>query len=86
MITDRQTTRTKILALAREMAREYPNASYCDARQQFGLLGKIRRATGNVMPTARQCWEYVGLYRSHLVDEFDFAQLDNATAGAVAKA
>ncbi|MDR8878057.1 hypothetical protein [Burkholderia multivorans] len=78
MSIDRQATRRKILAVVREMAQEFPEAAYTDARERFGLLGKIRTITGNVMPTARQCWEYVGLHRSHLVDEFEFSQQDNA--------
>lgn len=73
----RQATRRKILALARDMAREHPDVDYCTAREQFGLLGKVKQITGNIMPTARQCWEYVGLDRSHLVDEFEFVQQDN---------
>ncbi|MEM5405871.1 MULTISPECIES: hypothetical protein [Paraburkholderia] len=78
MDIDRQSTRRKILEVVREMAGKYPTEDYCDARQRFGLLGKIRSLAKNVMPTARQCWEYVGLHRSHLVDEFEFAQQDNA--------
>jgi hypothetical protein len=79
MSVDRQKLRRQMLALAREMATEFPSAGYCAARQQFGLLGKIRRISANVMPTARQCWEYVGLDRTHLVDEFEFAHLDLAS-------
>lgn len=60
------------------MAREYPDADYCFARERFGLLGKIRATTGNIMPTASQCWEYVGLDRSALVDEFEFTKQDIA--------
>lgn len=84
MSVDRQATRQKILALVREMAAEFPDADYCYARQEFYLLGKIRRLTGNIMPTAQQCWQYVGLDRTHLVDEFEFAQLDLAARRAAA--
>lgn len=82
MSLDRQVTRQKILALVREMAAEFPDADYCSAREAFYLLGKIRRLTGNIMPTAQQCWEYVGLDRTHLVDEFEFSQLDIAARAA----
>lgn len=82
MSLDRHATRLKILALVREMAAEFPDADYCFARQEFYLLGKIRRLTGNIMPSAKQCWEYVGLDRTHLVDEFEFAQLDIAARAA----
>lgn len=75
---DRQAARGAILALVREMARTFPEADYCFAREQFGLLPKIRRLTANAKPTASQCWEHVGLQRSHLVDEFEFAQSDFA--------
>jgi hypothetical protein len=79
MNIDRQTCRKKILATVRDMAREFPDADYCDARDRFGLLGKIKTMMGNVMPTAKQCWQYVGLHRSHLVDEFEFSQEDFVT-------
>lgn len=82
MSLDRPAARQKILAAVREMAREFPDADYCFAREHFGLLGKIRRITGNIMPTACQCWEYVGLDRSALVDEFEFGQLDLAARAA----
>jgi len=76
MPIDCQAARQKILATVREMARRYPDADYCFARENFGLLGKVRQITGGIMPTARQCWEYVGLDRSALVDEFEFTQQD----------
>lgn len=77
---DRRMAKQKILAAARKMAEAFPEHSYCYAREQFGLLGKIKSITGNVMPTARQCWEYAGLDRSAIVDEFEFAQADLARA------
>lgn len=77
-VLDPQATRRDILALVREMAATFPEADYCFAREQFGLLSKICRLTGNAMPTAALCWEHVGLQRSHLVDEFEFAQMDRA--------
>ncbi len=80
MSIDRRTAKQKILATVREMAREFPDADYCFARERFGLLGKIRAVTGNIMPTACQCWEHVGLDRSGLVDEFEFTQQDIAAA------
>jgi hypothetical protein len=73
---DRQKARTEILDAVRETAREYPEAEYGAAREQFGLLGRIKRICGNIMPTAKQCWEVVGLDRSKLVDEFTFTQED----------
>lgn len=73
---DRQATRTKILAAVRQMAKAFPKADYCDAREQSGLLGTIKRICNNRMPTAKQCWESVGLTRQHLVDEFEFTQSD----------
>lgn len=76
MSFDRQAARLKILATVREMAKEYPEVAYCAARESSGLLGKIRSICGNSWPTARQCWEAVGLDRSHLVDEFEFTQDD----------
>lgn len=75
---DCQAARRAILALVREMALTFPEADYSFAREQFRLLPKIRRLTGNAMPTAARCWEHVGLQRSHLVDEFEFAQMDHA--------
>jgi hypothetical protein len=73
---DRDKARREILAAVREMAAEFPEADYCFAREGFGLLGRIKTITERVMPTARQCWEFVGLDRSRLVDEFHFAQED----------
>lgn len=35
-----------------------------------------------VRELARQCWEYVGLDRSALVDEFEFTQQDIAAQAA----
>lgn len=78
----REKTRSEILAAVREMAAEFPGADYCFARKQFGLLGRIKSITGHIMPTAQQCWEFVGLDRSRLVDEFDFAQEDVARRAA----
>ncbi|ALN21861.1 MULTISPECIES: hypothetical protein [Ectopseudomonas] len=75
---DRKNAKQQILAAAREMAKAFPSQEYCYAREHFGLLGIIKRITGNIMPTARQCWEYVGLDRSAIVDEFEFAQADFA--------
>jgi hypothetical protein len=79
---DRQKARTKILEAVRAVARDYPDAQYGFAREQSGLLGQIKRICGNIMPTAKQCWEYVGLDRSKLVDEFAFAQDDLRQARA----
>jgi hypothetical protein len=79
---DRQKARTEILDAVREMAREYPEAEYGFAREQSGLLGQIKRICGNIMPTARGCWEHVGFDRSKLVDEFAFAQDDLRKAQA----
>jgi hypothetical protein len=73
---DRQAARKKILAAVREMAREFPDADYCTARAQFGLLGRVSAICDRSWPTAKQCWEAVGLVRSHLVDEFEFTQSD----------
>ncbi|MEZ0168363.1 hypothetical protein [Microvirga sp. TS319] len=73
---DREKARIGVLAAVRQMAAEYPDASYCEAREQFGLLGQIKRICGNAMPTARRYWEHIGLDRSKLVDEFTFAQED----------
>ncbi|WP_262267242.1 MULTISPECIES: hypothetical protein [Microvirga] len=73
---DRQQARSEILEAVREMAREYPQAEYGTAREQSGLLGRIKRICENIMPTARLCWEFVGLDRSKLVDEFTFTQED----------
>lgn len=73
---DRKAARLEILAEVRAMAKEFPESDYCYARESFGLLGKIKRITQNVMPDAKRCWEYVGLDRSALVDEVEFAQLD----------
>jgi hypothetical protein len=75
---DRQSTRRKILASVRKMAEAFPVTGYCEARERFGLLGIIKRLCNNVQPTAKQCWEFVGLTRQHLVDEFEFAQVDIA--------
>jgi hypothetical protein len=79
---DRPRARTQILEAVRAMARDYPEAEYGFAREQSGLLGQIKRICGNAMPTARQCWEAVGLDRSKLVDEFAFAQDDLKQASA----
>lgn len=79
---DRQKARTEILEAVRAMARQYPDAEYGFAREQSGLLGQIKRICGNAMPTAQRCWEYVGLDRSKLVDEFTFAQEDLRKASA----
>ncbi|WP_262029671.1 hypothetical protein [Microvirga sp. Mcv34] len=79
---DRQKARSEILDAVRQMARQYPEAEYGFAREQSGLLGQIKRICGNIMPTARQCWEFVGLDRSKLVDEFAFAQEDLRKAEA----
>jgi hypothetical protein len=76
MAADRQAARKEILAAVREMAREFPDSDYCFARSQFGLLGKISVICDRNWPTAKQCWESVGLDRSHLVDEFEFTQSD----------
>jgi len=73
---NRRIARQRILASAREMAEAHPETDYCAAREQFGLLGKIKAITENIMPTAKQCWEYVGLDRSAIVDEFEFTQAD----------
>lgn len=75
---DRKKAKKQILAAAREMAAAFPTQDYCFAREQSGLLGKIKQITGNIMPSAKQCWEYVGLDRSAIVDEFEFAQTDIA--------
>lgn len=80
---DTMKARANILAAAREMASAYPDMDYCSARFQFGLLGKVKRITGDVMPTAKQCWEYVGLERSAIVDEFEFSQADIARSRAL---
>ncbi|CRN68844.1 hypothetical protein AX279_17695 [Pseudomonas sp. J237] len=77
---DRKIAKQQILAAAREMAKAFPTQDYCYAREHFGLLRIIKRITGNIMPTARQCWEYVGLDRTAIVDEFEFAQTDIARA------
>jgi ATP-dependent helicase YprA (DUF1998 family) len=79
---DRMKARTQILDAVRSMAHEYPDAEYGFAREQSGLLGQIKRICGNAMPTARLCWEHVGLDRSKLVDEFTFAQEDLKKARA----
>ena len=78
---DREKARRDVLAAVREMAKKHPESDYCFAREQFGLLGHIKRICGNVMPTAKQCWEYLGLDRSKLVDEFIFAQGDLKAMG-----
>lgn len=77
---NRKIAKKQILEAAREMAVAYPGIEYCDARERFGLLGRIKEICGNAMPTARQCWEYVGLHRSAIVDEFEFAQSDLASS------
>tara|TARA_R110002033_G_scaffold42475_1_gene83551 strand:- start:514 stop:822 length:309 start_codon:yes stop_codon:yes gene_type:complete len=74
---NRNLARAQILSAARDMARVFPTQSYSFAREQFGLLGKIKQITGNAMPTAKLCWEYVGLDRSAIVDEFEFTQDDH---------
>lgn len=81
-IIDRQSARKQILAAVRDMAAACPSADYCTARSAFGLLGKVRQICKNMWPTAKQCWEAVGLERSHLVDEFEFTQVDNAKRAA----
>lgn len=73
---NRRIARQRILAAAREMAEAHPEADYCAAREQFGLLGKVKEITQDVMPTGKLCWEYVGLDRSAIVDEFEFTQAD----------
>lgn len=82
---DRQAARSQILAAVRAMAAAYPDADYCRAREASGLLGQIRTICKGMWPTARQCWEGVGLHRSHLVDEFEFGQADRMRSGAVAR-
>lgn len=73
---NREKARAEILKAVRQMARDYPEATYSEAREQSGLLGRIKQICGNAMPTAQRCWTYVGLDRSKLVDEFSFAQDD----------
>lgn len=80
MMADRKRAKAEILKTVRKMAADFPDQDYCFARERFGLLGKIKQITGNVMPTAKQCWEYVGLDRSAIVDEFEFAQADRKAA------
>lgn len=75
---NRNQARREILAAAREMAKKYPTHSYPEAREAFGMLGRIKDITGHIMPTAKHCLEYVGLDRSAVVDEFEFAQNDIA--------
>lgn len=75
---NREKCRNEILQAVRDMAKAFPDVDYCLARERFGLLGRVKALTGHVMPTAKQCWEYVGLDRSRLVDEFAFAQADLA--------
>jgi hypothetical protein len=73
---DRTKVRKEILAAVREMSAKYPHADYCYARDQFGLLWKIKAICKNTWPTAKECCEAVGLDRSYLVDEFEFTQAD----------
>ena len=73
---NREKARAEILEAVRQMARDYPDATYSEAREQSGLLGRIKQICGNAMPTAQRCWTYVGLDRSKLVDEFSFTQED----------
>jgi len=75
----------QILAAVRAMAVAYPDADYCFAREASGLLGQIRLICKGMWPTARQCWEGVGLHRSHLVDEFEFGQADRMRASVGAQ-
>lgn len=72
----RSSRRYQILALVRDMAVEFPHTDFGYAREQFGLLGKVKVICNNEAPTARECWESVGLQRSHLVDKFEFTQID----------
>jgi hypothetical protein len=78
---DRQAARSAILKAVREMAAKHPGADYRVAREASGLLGTIKAICKRNWPTARQCWEAVGLDRSHLVDEFYFTQLDLKKSG-----
>lgn len=73
-MVDRIEARKLILNEARAMAHAHPERDFCTARERYGLLGKIKHITGNVMPTAKQCWESVGISRSAIVDEFEFTQ------------
>lgn len=73
---DQQSARSAILKAVRDMAAAFPEAEYCAAREEFGLLGIIRRICKNHWPTAAQCYQGVGLTRSHLTDEFEFTQAD----------
>jgi hypothetical protein len=73
---NREKARAEILEAVRKMTRDYPDATYSEAREQSGLLGRIKQIRGDAMPTAQRCWTYVGLDRSKLVDEFTFTQED----------
>jgi hypothetical protein len=73
---NREKARAEILEAVRQMARDYPEATYSEAREQSGLLGRVKQICSNAMPTAQRCWTYVGLDRSKLVDEFCFTQED----------
>ena len=73
---NREKARAEILDAVRQMARDYPDATYSEAREQSGLLGRIKQICGNALPTAQRCWTNVGLDRSKLVDEFSFTKED----------
>lgn len=79
---DRNQARRQILAAAREMAAQHPTCSYETARDAFGMLGRIKELTNHIMPTAKHCLAFVGLDRSAVVDEFEFALADIARTAA----
>jgi hypothetical protein len=55
LMFDRNVARREILQAVRDMAKAYPSADYSFVRQEFGLLGWIKRICGNIMPTAQKC-------------------------------
>jgi hypothetical protein len=68
--------REEILALVRQMADQYPGRAYCEARQDFGLLSRIKALRHGCYPTAKMAWESCGLVRDDLVRCFEARALE----------